>query len=291
MTTSPTLFVSGANGNLGRRVVELLRERGYAGKIIAGTRNPAALDIPGVEVRKADFTDPAGLAAALAGVDRMLLVSIDTLGDGRVAAQKNAVAAAKAAGVSHIVYTSATSPSLDSPVPLTIDHRLTEEAITASGIPYTILRNMWYTENLLGSLPPVLASGKWYSAAGTGRQAYVTREDAARAAAGALLAGGNESRTLTITGPDLLTTDEIAAVASDITGKPIEVVHVDDEQLRTGALAAGVPAPVVEGFVVAFDRNTREGRVDIRTDSVEELWGQKPQGVRSFLEANKGTLG
>jgi NAD(P)H dehydrogenase (quinone) len=176
-------------------------------------------------------------------------------------------------------------------VPLTADHRLTEEAIAATGIPYTILRNMWYTENLLGTLPPVLASGKWYSSAGTGRQAHVTREDAARAAVGALFAASNESRTLTITGPDLLTTQEIAAIASDISGRPLEVVPVTDEQLAAGALSAGVPEFVVRAFIVAFDRNTREGRVDIRTDAVEQLWGEKPQGVRSFLEANRAALG
>jgi NAD(P)H dehydrogenase (quinone) len=288
--TQPTVFVSGANGKLGRRVIELLRERGYGGRIIAGTRNPAAVTSPGVEVRKADFNDPLGLAKALDGVDRMLLVSTDAFGPGRVAEHRNAVDAARAAGVGHIAYTSAPNPDADSPLPLTADHRLTEEAIAASGVPYTILRNMWYTENLLGSLPPVLASGKWYSAAGTGRQAYVTREDTARAAAGALLAASNESRTLTITGPDLLTTQEIAAIASDISGRPLEVIPVTDEQLAAGALSAGVPEFVVQSFIVPFERNTREGRADIRTDAVKQLWGEDPQGVRPFLEANRVAL-
>ncbi|MEQ1771116.1 MAG: SDR family oxidoreductase [Devosia sp.] len=286
--TKPVLFVSGANGKLGRRVMNLLVERGYEGKIIAGTRNPEAISFPNIEVRKSDFDDPAELASALAGVDRLLIIS--TSSPRRAITQVGAVAAAKAAGVSHITYTSAPSPTVDSPIPFVADHRLTEEAIANSGVPHTILRNMWYTENLLDALPPALASGRWYSAAGNGRLAYVTREDAARAAVGALLEEPRENRTLTVTGPDLLTTSEIGAIASAVTGKPLEVVPVNDEQLAAGAIAAGVPRAVVDAMIVPIERNTREGRVDIVSDAVEQLWGVRPTGVRAFLEANRAAL-
>lgn len=287
--TQPTLFVAGAGGKLGRRVVELLLERGYAGKIIAGSRHPEKLSFAGVETRRADYGDVPGFIKALEGVDRLLLISIDVLGPSRLALQTSAVAAAKAAGVKHIVYTSMPAPEPSSPVLFAPEHFGTEEAIKANGIGYTILRMNWYAENLLSSLPSSLASGKWYTSAGEGVLAHVTREDTARAAAGALLSG-DASRTLTVTGPEALTTREIAAIASEVTGRSIEVVDVNDEQLAAGAIAAGVPAPVVDGFIVPFDVNTRLGRVALTTNAVELLWGEKPQTLREFLSANRSAL-
>lgn len=290
MSTSPTLFVAGAGGKLGRRVVELLLERGYAGRIIAGSRHPEKLGFPAtVETRKADYGDVPGFIKALGGVDRLLLISTDVLGPTRLALHQSAVAAARAAGVRHIVYTSMPAPEPASPIPFAPEHFGTEEAIRATGIAYTVLRMNWYAENLLNALPPVLQTGKWYTSAGEGRLAHVSREDTARAAAGALLAG-DWSRTLTVTGPEALTARQIAQIASEVTGRPIEVVDVTDEQLAAGAIAAGVPAPVVHGFIVPFDQNTRLGRVALTTNAVELLWGEKPQGVREFLAVNRSAL-
>jgi NAD(P)H dehydrogenase (quinone) len=258
-----TVFVSGASGKLGRRVVELLVERDYPGRIIVGSRTPESLaGLPGVEARKADIDDPAGLTAALADVDRVLFIS--TIGDHRAERQARAVAAIQAAGVKHIIYTSMPSPEPDSPIPFAGDHYGTEEAIKASGIPYTILRMAWYAENLLDSLPNAIRTGKWFSAAGEGRIAHPSREDCARAAVGALVADSNESRLFTVTGPV-----EIAAIASDIFARPIEVVDVDDAALT------------------AFDTNTRLGRMEPATRAVDQLWGTRPQGLREFLEANR----
>lgn len=287
--TQPTLFVAGAGGKLGRRVVELLKERGYAGKIIAGSRHPEKLNFTGIETRKADYGDVPGFIKALEGVDRVLLISTDVLGPTRLALHESAVAAAKAAGVKHIVYTSMPAPEPASPIPFAPEHFGTEEAIKATGIAYTILRMNWYAENLLNSLPSALQTGKWYTSAGTGALAHVSREDTARAAAGALLAG-DASRTLTVTGPEALTTREVASIASEVTGRAIEVVDVSDEQLAAGAIAAGVPAPVAHGFIVPFDQNTRLGRVSLATNAVELLWGEKPQTVREFLVANRSAL-
>lgn len=289
MTDQPTLFISGAGGKLGRLVIGQLQERGYAGRIIAGTRDPAKLaDLAGIEVRQADFTDEDGLVQALAGTDRMLLISTDTLGT-RLDNHRRAIAAAKRAGVREIVYTSMPAPEPPSSITFAPEHYGTEEAIRASGIPYTILRMAWYTENLLGSLPAVLASGKWYSSAAGGRTGYVSRRDCARAAAGALLLPA-ANRTYTVTGPAALSNEEIAAIASRLTGKPLEVVNVDDDALAAGAKAAGVPDFVIEHFIVAFDRNAREGKVDLATDAVETLWGTKPESVEAVLTANRAAL-
>lgn len=290
MTTQPTLFISGAGGKLGRLVVEQLLARGYQGRIIAGTRDPAKLaDLEGVEVRQADFADEDGLVKALSGADKLLLISTDTLGT-RLALHKKAIEAARRAGIKEIVYTSMPTPEPPSAITFAPEHFGTEEAIKASGIPYTILRMTWYSENLLGSLAPALASGKWYTSSAGGRTGYVSRIDCARAAAGALLVPAS-NRTYTVTGPAALSNAEIAAIASKLTGKPIDVIEVDDEALAAGARAAGVPDFVIDNFIVAFDRNTREGKVDLATDVVETLWGEKPESVEAFLAANKAALG
>jgi NAD(P)H dehydrogenase (quinone) len=124
------------------------------------------------------------------------------------------------------------------------------------------------------------------SAAGEGRIAHPAREDCARAAAGALIGDSNESRTFTVTGPVAYTTREIAAIASSIFAKPIEVVDVDDAGFTQGLRQAGLPEPVAK-LITAFEINTRLGRVEPATNAVEQLWGAKPQGLREFLEANR----
>ena len=284
-----TLFVGGAGGKLGGLVVAALKARGFAGPLIAGTRDPSKLaGLTGVTVRKADYTDVVGLTAALAGVDTFLLISTDVIGQ-RLPQHLNAVAAAKAVGVKHIVYTSMPRPEAPSAITFAPEHLGTEEAIKASGIPYTIVRMSWYAESLLGSLPGNLKSGQWFTSAGEGRVNYVTRADCAAAAAGAMLLPPTNA-TYDVTGPAPLTTAQIAALATDVTGRPLAVVNLTDEQLAGGARAAGVPDFVIAHFIVAFDRNTREGKTDIASDAVERLSGREPTSVRDFLAANFAAL-
>ena len=159
--SDPVLFVSGAGGHLGRLVIESLLSRGYPGRIIAGTRDPSKLSrIKGVEVRKADFTDTAGLVQALEGVDRFLLISTDQ-GEDRLSSHLAAVEAARTAGVKELLYTSMPTPEPPSAITFAHQHYGTEEAIKASGLAYTILRMNWYADNLLNSLPGTIAAGKW----------------------------------------------------------------------------------------------------------------------------------
>jgi len=294
---SETLLVTGASGHLGRAVINhLLGQQKIApADIIATTRNPANLaDLAkrGITVRAADFDDPASLEKAFKGAGRVLIIStgdIDLKSDRRLRQHQTAVAAAKATGVSHLLYTSMPNPEPGSPVLFAGDHYGTEQAIKASGIPYTIFRNGWYQENLFMSLPHAIASGKWYTSAADGRIAHGARDDMAAAIAAGLASGSGESHIYTLTGPQAFTTNEIAALVSETTGKPLEVIQVPDEALTEGVKAAGLPEDVAR-IVVSFDANTRAGRIAEVTDAVEKLSGRKSQTLKQFLEANKAAL-
>lgn len=291
MSSTPTFLVTGAAGHLGRQTVaHLLAAK--TGKVIAASRDPAKLaDLAaqGAETRRADFDDPASLDAAFEGVDRLLIVSTDALGVPglRQRQHRAAVDAAARAHVGHVVYTSMPNPEPGSLIPFAPDHYETEQALANSGLAHTILRVTWYAENLLRSLPSILPTGKWYSSAGDGRVANVGRDDVARAAAAALIKtpGGK----LDITGPELLTTRQISAIVAQVFAKPVEVVPVSDEQLLAGMIAAGVPKVFAE-LGVAFDANTRAGKVDLISDAVVKLTGRPPAPLRDVLAANKSAL-
>ncbi|MCA1407982.1 SDR family oxidoreductase [Ensifer sp. IC3342] len=292
---SETLLVTGAAGQLGKLVLDALLASGKArpADIIAASRDTtklAAYAAKGVQIRGADFDDPASLEKAFAGADRILIISTDALGQPgkRLQQHLNAVAAAKKAGAKHILYTSMPNPET-SVISFAPDHLGTENAIKETGIPYTILRNGWYMENLFMALPHALETGQWFSSAGAGRLAYIARSDAAEAAAAALLSGSTESCTYTLTGADLHSTQEIAALVSSTTGKRLEVVHISDEALAGGLKGAGLPDFLIP-IVVSFDSNTREGHIGMVTGDFAALTGKTPVSLPAFLEASKAAL-
>lgn len=292
---SDTILVTGASGHLGQAVItHLLDSQGVVpSRIIAGTRNTdklSALAAKGVVLRKVDFDDAAGLEKAFAGVGTVLIVSTDAL-DGagtRLRQHKAAVAAAKKAGVARLAYTSLPVPET-SKVSFAPDHLGTEEAIKATGIPYLLFRDSWYLENLFMSLPNALKSGQWYTSAADGKTSYVARDDIAAAIAGALANPPAGSATYTLTGDEAFTNDQIAALASEITGKPLQVVHLTDEQLAGGMKAAGVPEAIIP-TLVSFDTATRTGGLGTVTGDTAKLSGRKLQTLREFLTANKAAF-
>jgi NAD(P)H dehydrogenase (quinone) len=295
MTTStkPTLLVTGASGQLSRRVIDLLREAG-TGPIIAVTRSPekvADLAKRGVEVRQGDFDDPDSLPAAFAGADRVLIVSTDAVGrpGGRHAQHVPAVKAAIAAGVRHVVYTSAVGATPTSGDSIANDHYWTEVALAESKLGWTILRNNIYTDFIPMGLPNAVASGQLFSATGNGGRSYVTRDDCAAAAAGALASDFDGRRILDVTGPAPVTQDEIAAIAAELTGKPVVHVPVGAEDLQKGMIGAGMP-PAYADVLADFDVAASQGYHAIVTPVVKDLGGSEPMSVRDFLTANRATL-
>jgi len=291
--TKSTLLVTGASGQLGRRVVELLLDA-KAGPVIATTRTPeklAALAARGAEVRRADFADPASLRAAFAGAERLLLISTgDLFPLGlRLGQHRAAVAAAVAAGVKHVLYTSGPAPYPIEGGGLIDDHFWTEQAIFASPLGWTILRHQIYMDTLLGSLPGAAASGQLASAMGKTASNYVTREDCARADAAALASDFSGRRILDITGPGPVTQTEIAAIASELTGRAIKYQSVAPEQQRSGMAAAGLP-PFLVDALVRFQIAAAQGYHAIDTSAVKELTGRAPTSVREFLTAHRAAL-
>lgn len=289
-----SIFVTGASGQLGQLVIKHLLARGVApSRIVAGTRSPeklADLAAAGIEVRKADFEDLRGLTEAFNGAGTVLIISTDMLDgtDTRLKQHRNAVSAAVAAGIERLAYTSLPNPE-SSLLTFAPDHLGTEQAIKATGLPYVFFRNGWYRENLLRGLPNALKSGQWHSAAEGGRTSYVGREDIAEAIAAALATSTPESRTYTLTGAEALSTEEIARLASQATGKPLSVVHVTDGQLAAGLKAAGVPE-IFASLLVSAEAEMRAGNLSIVTDHVESLIGRAPRRLAGYLEEAKSAL-
>ena len=283
-----TLLVTGAAGHFGRLAVNELVARG-ATRVVAGTRDPAQLaelKEQGVEVRRIDFDDAASLASGFAGVDRALIIS--TVAPNRTEQQRAAVAAAKAAGVGYLAYTSAPNARPNSDAGGIADHFWTEQAIAASGLDFTILRNHIYSDMTVFAAGSALASGQLFDATnGQGRN-YVTRADTARTAAGALLSATGQT-IFDVTGPAPVTQEEVAALYTSLTGKTVTRVGLSGEQLLGGLQTAGVP-PFMASLLVAFDLDAAAGFHAVTTDVVERFSGRKPQALADFLGENRSAL-
>jgi NAD(P)H dehydrogenase (quinone) len=239
-----TYAVTGASGKLGRLVLDELLGQTDAANVVALVRDPAALGdyaSRGVQVRKADYDDPASLKTALQGVDRVLLISGNAVGE-RERQHGNVIAAAKEAGASYLAYTSILKGD-KSRLALAPEHVATEKLLAASGLNYDVLRNGWYSENYTGGLAQSLESGKIFGAVGQGKLSTASRQDLAAGAAAALLKGEG-GRTYELAGDSGWTMDEFAAEVSRQAGKPVEYVNQSESDYAKMLEGAGLPPPV-----------------------------------------------
>ena len=267
-----TIAVTGASGQLGRLVVESLLDRGV--KPVAVVRDPAKVaDLAdrGVVVRTADYGDPAALEAALAGVDRLLLISGSAIGE-RVAQHANVIAAAKAAGVGFVAYTSILHAD-DSPLLLAAEHKATEELLAQSGLPHALLRNGWYWENFTAGLPGTVERGVLLGAAGDGRVAGASRADYAAAAAAVLTAEGQEGAVYELGGDERLTYADLAAAIGTVADKPIEYRNLPQAEYAVALEQAGLPAQYAQ-VLADSDAGTALGGLDVEGGELRKLIGR-----------------
>ena len=283
--------ITGAAGHLGRLTAQRVLERLAPGDVVLVTRRPDAIaDLAdaGATVRHGDFDEPESLPGAFAGVDRLLLISTDVLGN-RVAQHTAAIDAAAAAGVGHVLYTSGLNAGSALPLVVSHDHGATEQAIRDRGLRWTALRNGLYAEFQVPAAARAVASGQLVHNNGDGATAYVSREDCAAAAAVALTGDGHEDRIYDITGPELVTQAQLAAMVSDITGRPVTAVAIDDDAAVQNLTAVGLPAAAAMAYA-SFGTAIREGVLDVASSHVEDLTGRRPRSLREVLEAHRSEL-
>lgn len=295
------IAITGASGPFGRGVTQGLLARGVAPQdLILVTRNPTKLDAMaaiGAQVRAGDFDDGSRLAQALRGVDRMLMISTNRVGQ-REPQHRAAVEAALAAGVQHVTYTS----FVGAPGQVSIavkDHRFTEDLLRSSGMAWTFLRNSQYAEAMRDAGgPAAIRSGQWLSCTGEGRIAMLSREDCIAAAIAVMAGDGHAGHCYDITGPALIHYSELAALFSGMSAKPIEFREVGEAGMYAFFDGLGIPRSaqddlVVDGFgwcsddMVSFESTIRDGGFAVLSDDVERLTGRPAESVFSFLNRHR----
>jgi len=239
------IVVTGATGQLGRHVVRQLLEKVPATEIAVAVRNPGKAEgyaAQGITVLEADYTKPATFETALANADKVLLISSSEVGQ-RAAQHRAVVEAAKKAGVKHLVYTGILHSETSTMV-LAREHQETEALIRESGLPYTFLRNGWYTENYTDHVAGALAQGAVYGAAGQGRIDAASRADFAAAAVAVLTTAGHDNRSYELAGAPGFTLAEYAAEVARASGKPVVYTNLPVDGFAAALIQAGLP----EGF-------------------------------------------
>ncbi|MFE5296082.1 NAD(P)H-binding protein [Streptomyces sp. NPDC056632] len=282
-----SIVVTGATGQLGRLVIDELLDRVPAESVAAVVRDKdkaAGLAERGVELRIADYSSPETLAGAFAAGDRVLLISGSEVGQ-RVAQHTAVIAAAKAAGVAQLAYTGILGgPEAD--FGLADEHKATEQAILDSGLPYTFLRNGWYTENYTANLAPVLAHGAVVANAGEGRVASAPRADYAAAAAAVLTGPLDEhlGRAYELSGDASWSFAEYAAEVAQASGQEITYTNVPAATHREILVGAGVPAFFAE-ILVEVDEAVARGALAARGDDLSRLIGRPTTPIAETIRA------
>lgn len=235
------IAVTGATGQLGTLVVEELKKRVPHENLVALARTPGRAAHLEIEVRAFDYSKPVGLEEALTGIDRLLLISGNEVGQ-RATQHLNVIEAAGKAGVKWIIYTSLLRAD-SSTLSLAIEHAATEEAIRRSGIEYTILRNSWYTENYTNSIKGAVAGGAFIGSAGNGKISSASRADYAEAAAVVITDERHKGKTYELAGDEYYTLNDLAAEISRQTGKNIPYRNLTEPEYAKSLESLGVPVP------------------------------------------------
>jgi NAD(P)H dehydrogenase (quinone) len=281
----PMIAITGATGQLGRLVIQELLRSVPANQIIAAVRTPAkAQDLAalGVQVRQADYAQPATLQAAFAGVDKLLLISSSEVGQ-RAPQHRAVIDAAKAAGVKLIAYTSLLRADT-SALGLAAEHKETEAALHASGVPFVLLRNGWYAENYAGTVPMAVQHGAVMGSAREGRIAAASRADYAAAAATVLVREGQAGKVYELAGDTSFTMAEFAAEIAKQSGKPVAYVDMPPADYAAALVKVGLP----EGFAALLadsDAAAANGGLFANGGQLAQLIGRSTTPIASVIAA------
>lgn len=279
------IAVTGATGQLGRKVIAALLKKVPAETIVAAVRTPArAADLAaqGVIVRQADYGQPETLEAAFAGVEKLLLISGSEVGQ-REAQHRAVIAAARAAGVRFIAYTSLLHADT-SPLGLALEHRATEALLRDSGIPFALLRNGWYTENYAASIPPALAHHAFIGAAGTGRIASAARQDYADAAAEVMTRPDQAGKVYELAGDDSYTLAAFAAEIAAQSGEKVDYVNLSQAEFAAALKSAGLPECLAE-MLADSDAGAEKGALFSDSRQLSSLTGRPTTAWQAVIRA------
>lgn len=288
------IIISGASGDLGKKVTHFLLEHISAASLILLTRNPTALDAEsssGLMVRHADFSHPESLPGAFQGGDILLLISTPSAGN-RVEQHQNAIHAAHVAGIKHIVYTSCCGIQPQNPSLICQQHYATEQALRDSGLTFTLLRNSWYADVIPQYLiPTMLRSGSFIASMGAGVIAPVAKDDCARVAATVLADPEHHAQaTYEVTGPELLTCADIARICSIATGRNLDyrddTSHKERQNLSAelGNLSPEQAAAWGSEEMLTFELAIRQQFLSICSHHVQQITGKRALSVAEVIE-------
>jgi len=291
--------VTGVGGYVGAQTARRLLEAVQPREVTVTSRNEAVLAqwrAKGVRAIRADYDDPAALAEAWRGMDAVFMVSAMQVGAVRQAQHRNAVEAAHAAKIGRIVYTSflgAGDPQINSFE--IADHRFTEQLILDSGLAWNFMRNSQYGDAMAENQAAIaITTGKSIGNTGEGTVAFIARDDVAATAAALLQGRGMPNTAYDVTGPEAVNWRQVAAMITQISGVPIEVVDLTDEQMYAMWDSLGVPREATGDFsrspvpwcsdgMVSLGREIRLGHLSTVTDTVEQLTGRKPKSLRELM--------
>lgn len=290
----PTITVTGANGHFGRLVIQQLLQKGVKpADLRASVRDvskAADLRAQGIDVRHGDFDDFSSIRDAFAGSDSVLIISTDKVGS-RIEQHLRAVQAAKAAGVKRLAYTSLVKAVINqqtgAEAPLAEEHRATEKAIFESGIAYTILRNSFYAEFLIGPVVQALSSGVYASSLGNTPLGAAARVDYAEAAALVLTKPGHENRVYELTTPKAWTVSDLVQAVRKASGKPLDYRQASDADITSALRAGGASEPEIQ-MATGMNQTIRAGMLSLVAPDLEKILGHPVTSledqVRSLLK-------
>lgn len=279
------IVITGASGQLGRLVIAELLKTVPPAQIVAAVRHPSKvsdLAALGVQLRVADYTQPATLDSAFAGADRLLLISSSEVGQ-RVAQHRNAIDAAKRAKIDLVAYTSILHAD-SSPLGLAAEHKETESLLRASGLPHVLLRNGWYTENYLASIAPALQHGVFIGSAGEGRIASAARADYAAAAAAVLTRVDQAGQVYELAGDEAYTLRQLAAEITRQSGKTVAYQNLPQADFKAALVGAGLPEAIAD-LLAESDIGAAKGGLFDDGHQLSRLIGRPTTPLAALVEA------